>query len=77
MADGSRPTLLDLVEFAATSLHVAKRPHVVVFMDQIPRDQAGNPPRAALATRLGLPAQHDGASHLERTYDAVQCWAHS
>ncbi|KAF7317849.1 Peroxisomal-coenzyme A synthetase [Mycena kentingensis (nom. inval.)] len=61
------PQLLDLLK---DNLHPSKWPFAIVYMDDVPKNQAGKPLRIKLATRLGIEKLSDSVPALSRHFEA-------
>ncbi|KAI0674678.1 acetyl-CoA synthetase-like protein [Trametes maxima] len=62
------PELLDILK---VQLHPSKWPFVIVYMDDLPKNNAGKPLRIKLAPRLGIPVMTDDTPTVLRYYEAT------
>ncbi|EAU90635.2 AMP-dependent synthetase and ligase [Coprinopsis cinerea okayama7 len=71
-ADGQpRISLHQLNDLLQHKLHPSKWPFVVVYMNDVPKNNAGKPLRIKLATRLSLPTFTDKITMLQRHFEAT------
>ncbi|KAI0338447.1 acetyl-CoA synthetase-like protein [Trametopsis cervina] len=66
-----RISLNELQDLLKDHLHPAKWPFVVVYMDDLPKNNAGKPLRIKLASRLDLGMTTDALAPLDRHYEAI------
>ncbi|KAJ3020615.1 UNVERIFIED_CONTAM: hypothetical protein HDU68_010093 [Siphonaria sp. JEL0065] len=67
----SRVGLSQLQKFVATILHPSKWPQLIVYMNDLPKNQAGKPLRIKLAERMNIEEINDSMSFSERSYEAT------
>ncbi|KZT25194.1 acetyl-CoA synthetase-like protein [Neolentinus lepideus HHB14362 ss-1] len=66
-----RISLAELQDHLKSNLHPSKWPFAVVYMDDLPKNNAGKPLRIKLAQRLGLGCFTDDTPILMRHYEAI------
>ncbi|EPQ56705.1 acetyl-CoA synthetase-like protein [Gloeophyllum trabeum ATCC 11539] len=66
-----RISLADLHDLLKANLHPSKWPFAVVYMDDLPKNNAGKPLRIKLAQRLGLGCLTDDTPALARHFEAT------
>jgi acetyltransferase-like isoleucine patch superfamily enzyme len=66
-----RISLAELLDMLRDHLHPSKWPFALVYMDDLPKNNAGKPLRIKLAQRLGLGCLHDGVPALHRHFSAA------
>lgn len=64
-------SLAELQDLLKEQLHPSKWPFLIVYMDDLPKNQAGKPLRIKLAQRLELGMLNDSIPALKRHYEAV------
>lgn len=69
--EAPRISLAELVDLLKEQLHPSKWPFLVVYMDDLPKNNAGKPLRIKLASRLNLGMTNDSFTTLERHYEAI------
>ncbi|KAJ3020617.1 UNVERIFIED_CONTAM: hypothetical protein HDU68_010095 [Siphonaria sp. JEL0065] len=67
----SRVGLLELQKFVATILHPSKWPQLIVYMNDLPKNQTGKPLRIKLSERMKIEEIDDSMSAIERSYEAT------
>lgn len=70
-SNAPRISLSDLQDLLKEQLHPAKWPFYVVYMDDLPKNNAGKPLRIKLASRLGLGMTTDALPPLDRHREAT------
>ncbi|KAI8799704.1 acetyl-CoA synthetase-like protein [Cladochytrium replicatum] len=68
-----RLDLSELQTFAAKTLHPSKWPQLIVFMNDLPKNQANKPLRINLAKRFGIVELTDSVMPHKRLYEAPRC----
>ncbi|OJT02767.1 hypothetical protein TRAPUB_6623 [Trametes pubescens] len=63
--------LAELLDILKVQLHPSKWPFVVVYMDDLPKNNAGKPLRIKLAPRLGIPVMTDDTPLVMRYFEAI------
>ncbi|KAI0933437.1 putative NRPS-like protein biosynthetic cluster [Taiwanofungus camphoratus] len=66
----NRISLAALLESLKSQLHPSKWPFAVVYMDDVPKNQAGKPLRIKLGSRLGVGCLSDDVPALHRHFEA-------
>ncbi|KAJ3064506.1 hypothetical protein HDU98_012091 [Podochytrium sp. JEL0797] len=66
----SRVGLSELQKFLTETLHPSKWPQLIVYMNDIPKNQTGKPLRIKLAERMSLPEQRDTIPLRDRLFEA-------
>ena len=69
--DIPRIGLSELQDLLKDHLHPSKWPFLVVYMDDLPKNNAGKPLRIKLASRLGIGQTNDGWHPLDRHWEAA------
>lgn len=62
--------LVELQNSLRSYLHPSKWPFVMVYMDDLPKNQAGKPLRIKLGSRLGITSMSDDVPALDRHFEA-------
>ncbi|EIN09770.1 acetyl-CoA synthetase-like protein [Punctularia strigosozonata HHB-11173 SS5] len=68
--DHPRIGLAELLDLLRDTLHPSKWPFAIVYMEDLPKNNAGKPLRIKLAPRLGIGRLHDGVPALHRHFSA-------
>ncbi|KAF7309534.1 Peroxisomal-coenzyme A synthetase [Mycena indigotica] len=73
VAEPDRPRigLNQLLDLLKDHLHPSKWPFAIVYMEDVPKNQAGKPLRIKLANRLGIGKLSDSVSPVSRHYEAT------
>ncbi|TPX75427.1 hypothetical protein CcCBS67573_g03290 [Chytriomyces confervae] len=69
--DHCRVGLKELHRFLADKLHPTKWPQLIVYMNDVPKNQTNKPLRVKLAERMNFGELDDTKSALERSFEAV------
>lgn len=69
-ADQPRIGLAEIQNLLRSYLHPSKWPFAVVYMEDVPKNQAGKPLRIKLGSRLGIGPLSDDVPALERHFEA-------
>ncbi|KAI0777797.1 acetyl-CoA synthetase-like protein [Trametes elegans] len=69
--DQPRIGLGELLDILKVQLHPSKWPFVVVYMNDLPKNNAGKPLRIKLAPRLGIPVMTDDTPAVLRYFEAT------
>ncbi|KAH9848993.1 acetyl-CoA synthetase-like protein [Lenzites betulinus] len=69
--DQPRIGLAELLDILKAQLHPSKWPFVIVYMDDLPKNNAGKPLRIKLAPRLGIPVMTDDTPVVMRYFEAT------
>ncbi|KAI9331586.1 hypothetical protein BDR26DRAFT_938321 [Obelidium mucronatum] len=67
----SRVGLLELQRFVATILHPSKWPQLIVYMNDLPKNQTGKPLRIKLAERMNIGEINDTMHVMDRSFEAI------
>ena len=62
--------LVELQNLLRNYLHPSKWPFVIVYMDDLPKNQAGKPLRIKLGSRLGITGMSDDVPALDRHFES-------
>ncbi|OBZ77802.1 putative peroxisomal-coenzyme A synthetase [Grifola frondosa] len=63
--------LAELLDILKVQLHPSKWPFVIVYMDDLPKNNAGKPLRIKLASRLGISQMTDNTPAIMRYFEAT------
>ena len=66
-----RPDLKSLQMHCKSALHPSKWPQIIVYMDEIPKNNTNKPLRIGLAKRFNLPEVKDTLASRDRLYEAA------
>ncbi|KAI9061574.1 acetyl-CoA synthetase-like protein [Trametes sanguinea] len=69
--DHPRIGLAELLDILKVQLHPSKWPFVIVYMNDLPKNNAGKPLRIKLAPRLGIPTMTDDTPAVLRYFEAT------
>ena len=69
--DAPRIGLAEMQDLLKEQLHPSKWPFLIIYMDDLPKNQAGKPLRIKLGSRLGLGTATDAWQPLQRHWEAA------